>query len=398
MKFIVAAPELLEHLSKVSGAIVSKPVLPILDNFLFDIKSGTLTISTTDLETSMSTSLKVESKDDIIVAIPSRLLIDTVKMLNDQPITFTVNEETFGIELGTANGRYKLAGQSGTDFPKVPEIESESAFSMPSNVLLRCISKTLFATGNDDLRLNLTGVFVELYNDSINFVATDANRLVKLTRHDIKPGMEHTFILPKKALNLLKSSLSNDVTPIQIDFNKSNVFFTSNNLKLSCRLIDEKYPDYKAVIPQDNNNIVGINRIDFLETVSAPLSDDIEVELYDGIDLVGPCKENGYIAGSLYYRNTTCVSIQHIKDTHYPKEGIIQREKDSQGREDYVFMMIADKDGIIYRRGQCLDDQPRIKEFLEHLKDIGFPPKYVYGGINFVIVEFKKDEINSRFL
>ena len=207
MKFIVAAPELLEHLSKVSGAIVSKPVLPILDNFLFDIKSGTLTISTTDLETSMSTSLQVESKEDILVAIPSRLLIDTVKMLNDQPITFTVNDETYGIELGTANGRYKLAGQSGADFPKVPEIESESAFSMPSNVLLRCISKTLFATGNDDLRLNLTGVYVELYNDSLNFVATDANRLVKLTRHDIKPGMEHTFILPKKALNLLKSSM-----------------------------------------------------------------------------------------------------------------------------------------------------------------------------------------------
>ncbi len=267
MKFIVAAPELLEHLTRVSGAIVSKPVLPILDNFLFDIKGGNLTISTTDLETSMSTSLKVESKDDILVAIPSKLLIETVKMLNDQPITFTVNEDTYGIELSTSYGRYKLAGQSGTDFPKVPEIDSENSFAMPSNVLLRCISKTIFATGNDDLRLNLTGVFVELSPESVNFVATDANRLVKLTRTDIKPGLEHNFILPKKALNLLKSSLTNDVTPIQIDFNKSNVFFTTDSLKLSCRLIDEKYPDYKAVIPQDNNNIVGINRIDFLETV-----------------------------------------------------------------------------------------------------------------------------------
>lgn len=267
MKFIVAAPELLEHLTRVNGAIVSKPVLPILDNFLFDIKGGILTISTTDLETSMSTSLKVESKEDILVAIPSRLLMDTVKMLNEQPITFTVNEDTYIIELSTAFGRYKLAGQSGADYPKVPEIESENSFTIPSNVLLRCISKTIFATGNDDLRLNLTGVFVELSDKGINFVATDANRLVKLTRNDVKPGLEHSFILPKKALNLLKSSLTNDVTPIQVDFNKSNVFFTTNNLKLSCRLIDEKYPDYKAVIPQDNNNIIGINRIDFLETV-----------------------------------------------------------------------------------------------------------------------------------
>ncbi len=141
------------------------------------------------------------------------------------------------------------------------------------------------------------------------------------------------------------------------------------------------------------------NKIDFLETFSAPLSDDIEVELYDGIDLVGPCAENNYNAkGRLYYSNNMCVNQQHIKDTHYSKEGIIRREKDSQGREDYIFMMIADKDGIIYKAGQCLDDQPRIKDFLENLKDIGFPPKYVYGGINFVIVEFKKDEINSKFL
>src|SRR5688572_18703969 len=267
MKFIVAAPELLEHLTRVSGAIVSKPVLPILDNFLFDIKGGNLTISTTDLETSMSTSLKVESKDDILVAIPSRLLIDTVKMLNEQPITITVNEENFGIELSTAYGRYKLAGQSGVDFPKVPEIKSENSFALPSNVLLRCISKTLFATGNDDLRLNLTGVYVVLFNVSVNFVSTDVNCLVKLNRFDFKVGIIHSFILPKKDLNLLRTSLTNDITPIQIDFNRSNVFFTTSDLKLSCRLIDEKYPDYKAVIPQDNNNIVGINRMEFLETV-----------------------------------------------------------------------------------------------------------------------------------
>jgi DNA polymerase-3 subunit beta len=267
MKFIVAAPDLLEHLLKVNGAIVSKPVLPILDNFLFDIKSGILTISTTDLETSMSTTLKVEANEDILVAMPSRLLMETVKGLGEQPVTFTVNDDTQAIELSTVNGRYKLSGQSGMDFPKVPQVESEKSFTMPSNVLLRCITKTIFSTGNDELRINLTGVYVELSEESLNFVATDANRLVRLTRTDVKPGMEHSFILPKKALNLLKSSLSNDVTPVQIDFNKSNVFFTTNNLKLSCRLIDERYPDYRAVIPAENNNIISINRIEFLETV-----------------------------------------------------------------------------------------------------------------------------------
>ncbi len=267
MKFLISAPVLLEHLLKVNGAIVSKPVLPILDHFLFDIKNGKLTISTTDLETSMSTSLDVESKEDILVAIPSRLLLDTVRSIPEQPLTITVNEDNFLIELSTANGRYKLNGLNGIDYPKIPEIESENSFTMPSNVLLRCISKTVFATGNDELRLNFTGVFVEMSQEEINFVATDANRLVRITRKDIKPGLEHSFILPKKALNLLKSTLSNDVTPIQIDFNQSNAFFTSNNLKLSCRLIDEKYPEYRAVIPQENNNIISIDRQEFFESV-----------------------------------------------------------------------------------------------------------------------------------
>jgi DNA polymerase III subunit beta len=267
MKFLISAPLLLEHLLKVNGAIVSKPILPILDHMLFDIKDGVLTISTTDLETSMSTNLNVESKENVTVAIPAKLLIDTLRSLPDQPITMTVNEDTYAIAINTANGKFDLPGQNGIDFPKIPNIESDNSFSMPSNVLLRSIVKTVFATGNDDLRLNLTGVFVEIGQNDLSFVATDANRLVKVTRTDVKPGLEHSFILPKKALNLLKSSLSNDVTPIQLDFNKSNVFFTSNNLKLSCRLIDEKYPDYKAVIPLENNNIISINRIEFLDTV-----------------------------------------------------------------------------------------------------------------------------------
>ncbi len=267
MKFLISAPVLLEHLTKVNGAIVSKPVLPILDHFLFNIKDGKLTISTTDLETSMSSTFDVEAKEDILVAIPSKIILDTVRSIGDQPITFTVVEEGFAVEMSTSIGKYSLTGLNGIDFPKIPDVESDKSFSMPSNVLLRCISKTVFATGNDELRLNFTGVFVEMTNDEINFVATDANRLVRLTRKDIKPGFEHSFILPKKALGLLKSSLSNDVSPVQIDFNNSNVFFNVNNMKLSCRLIDEKYPDYRMVIPQENNNVISVNRVDLLETV-----------------------------------------------------------------------------------------------------------------------------------
>lgn len=267
MKFIVNTSALLQKLQVVIGTVASKPILPILDHFLFDIKDGILTITSTDLETSMSTSMEVQSEQNCIVAVPSRLTMDTLKSLPNQPITFTLDEKTHAIELRSENGRYKLSGQPGEDFPKTPEMDSENSFEMNSMTLLSCISKTIFATGNDDLRLNLTGVYVELFKDSANFVATDANRLVRLKRNDVKPGVQHSFILPKKALNLLKSTLADDESTVQIDYNTNNAFFTFGDVKLICRFVDERYPEYGAVIPDKNPNVLTINRMDFLNSV-----------------------------------------------------------------------------------------------------------------------------------
>lgn len=251
----------------IDGVVVSKPIIPILENFLFDIKNGELAISSTDLETSMTTSIKVEANEDIKIAIPSKLTLDTLKNLPEQPLTFTIINETSGVEINTGSGRYKLSGQNGDDFPKIPVVESDKSFTIPSNILLKAISKTVFATSNDELRLNLTGVYVQLFKDEILFVATDANRLVRYKRADIKPGVEETFIIPKKALNLLKSSLPNDETPVKVDFNKSNAFFNFGGVSLTCRLIDERYPDYKAVIPTENPNRLTIPRLEFLNAI-----------------------------------------------------------------------------------------------------------------------------------
>jgi DNA polymerase-3 subunit beta len=267
MKFIVPSNVLLSQLSMISGVIVSKPVLPILENFLFDINDGELTVSATDLETSMSTKLKVEAKENIKVAVPSKLTMDILRQLADQPLTFTINEENQSIELSTNSGRYKLAGQSADDFPVMPEMNSEMSIDIPSNVLSRAINKTIFATGMDELRPNLLGVFVELSEDGTNFVATDANRLVKFTRSEIKGKSENNFIIPKKALNLLKSGLATDEDNVRIDYNKTNVFFSYGEMKLICRLIDERYPDYRNVIPADNNNVLKVNRMDLLNSV-----------------------------------------------------------------------------------------------------------------------------------
>jgi len=267
MKFIANTTSLVEHLQKISGTLVTKPTLPIIENFLFVIDGNSLSITCTDLETSMTTQMEIESEGKISVAIPSRLTIDTLKSLPNQPLTFTIDEKTFQVQIQSEFGNYKLAGQPGKDFPKLPETESESSFTIASETLQNCIAKTIFAAGTDELRLNLTGVFVELEEDKITFVATDANRLVKVVRTDVKPGVQHSFILPKKALNLLKTSLMGNSIPVQIDYNRSNAFFVFGDTKLICRFIDEKYPDYNAVIPQDNKNILIMNREDMHNTV-----------------------------------------------------------------------------------------------------------------------------------
>jgi len=267
MKFIVNTNQLLNKLQEISGTIVSKPVIPILDHFLFDIKDGVLTATGTDLETSMSTSLDVQSDADVTIAVPSKMCMDTLKALPNQPVTFTVQSDKNIIELKSEFGRYKLIGQNADDFPKIPEPTAENSFNMASGVLSSSIAQTIFASGNDELRLSLTGVFVQLFKDNAVFVATDANRLVKVERADISPGVEANFILPKKALNLLKTNLPQDDTDCKVDFNESNAFFAFGDVRLICRLIDERYPDYKAVIPTENPNKLSINRQDFLNSV-----------------------------------------------------------------------------------------------------------------------------------
>lgn len=246
--------------------MVSKPLLPILDHFLFEISGNNLKVTSTDLETSMITQLQVEADEDINVAVPSRLTMDTLKNLPNQPVTFTVDDKN-NIEIKSEFGRYKLTGQNADDFPSLPEIDSPTSFELGTDILLDCISKSIFATGNDDLRLNLTGVYVEMNNDYLTFVATDANRLVRVMRMDISPGTESSFILPKKALNLLKSTLAGAPANVEIQFNETYAYFKFDSTQLICRLIDDKYPDYNAVIPNNNDNELVIERSDLFNSL-----------------------------------------------------------------------------------------------------------------------------------
>jgi len=266
MKFSVSSSDLLKQLQIAGGAIGSNPVLPILEDFLFSVADNKLTISATDLETSIINEIEVMSDGNGVVAVPAKILLDTLKALPQQPITFSVNDENYGIEITSAYGKYKLAGEDGKDFPKIPEASSVDTISIQAPALSQAISKTLFATSNDELRPAMTGVYFQVDFNKLTFVATDAHKLVKYTFTDIKSEVSTSFIVPKKALNLLKGALPSG-DEVKLSFDKSNAFFSFGNVNLICRLIDAKYPDYNAVIPVDNPHLLSSSRSDFMNSL-----------------------------------------------------------------------------------------------------------------------------------
>ncbi len=266
MNFIVSSSYLLKNLNAISGVITSNPVVPILENVLFEIESGNLLITASDLQTSVIVELQVESKEDGSVAIPAKILIETLKNLPEQPVTFSIDDQNYNIEINSDNGKYKLAGENSADFPKVPTLNDGFSSSIDSVVLNSAISNTIFSTSTDELRPAMTGIFFKLSNSSGTFVSTDGHRLVKYIRTDIKGDeVDHDMIIPRKSLNLLKSVIPSDKsTDINLEFNASNAFFSFENVKMVCRLIDERYPDYDNVIPSDNSNIVILDRSEIL--------------------------------------------------------------------------------------------------------------------------------------
>ncbi|WP_452228256.1 MULTISPECIES: DNA polymerase III subunit beta [unclassified Lacinutrix] len=266
MKFIVSSTYLLKQLQVLGGVINSSNTLPILDNFLFELNHNELTVSASDLETTMSSKLDVESDNEGSVAVPARLLLDTLKTFPEQPLTFVV-EENNTIEISSNHGKYALAYADGAEFPKAVALENPSSTTISGDILATAISKTIFAAGNDDLRPVMSGVFFQFSTEGLTFVATDAHKLVKYTRSDVQASQVAEFIMPKKPLNLLKGILAASDDAVTIEYNDSNAKFTFENTELVCRLIDGKYPNYEAVIPKENPNKLSIDRTQFLNSV-----------------------------------------------------------------------------------------------------------------------------------
>ncbi|HEY9006474.1 DNA polymerase III subunit beta [Ohtaekwangia sp.] len=264
MKFIVNSAYLLKQLSNINGVITTNPVVPILENFLFELEKGSLTVTASDLQTSMITDIQVESKEKGSIAVPARILLDTLKNLPEQPVTFSIDDSTYSVEIISDNGRYKLSGENATDFPKVPTVSNDFSAEISTEVLSRAVNNTIFATSNDELRPAMTGVYVNLGDKNTTFVATDGHRLVRYRRADVKSDNGNSIIIPRKALNLLKATLPSENTEVSLNFNMSNAFFKFGNIKMICRLIDERFPDYDNVIPSGNNIKMTIERNDLL--------------------------------------------------------------------------------------------------------------------------------------
>ncbi len=262
MKFIVSSSSLLKHLQQISGVINANTVLPILEDFLFEIQDKKLNVVATDLETVMRVQMEVESKASGKVCIPAKILLDSLKNIPDQPLTFNI-DKNFAVEITSDNGKYKVMGENPDNFPKEPPADDTTGFAMTSSALLTAINKTLFAVSNDDLRPAMTGVFFELSKDGVQFVATDAHRLVRYKRLDTNASKTDSFIVPKKPLNLLKNALPDNEDELTISYNNNHLFVIHGSTQMICRLIDARFPDYKVVIPSDNPYKLIVNKGDF---------------------------------------------------------------------------------------------------------------------------------------
>jgi DNA polymerase-3 subunit beta len=274
MKFIVSSTELLSHLQAISRVINSKNSLPILDNFLFHLEGSKLTLTASDIETTLITSMEVDSSEgNGKVAVASRLLLDTLREFSDQPLTFSINDSNLAMVITSSNGSYNFIGQSGDEYPRLPELQSDArTLDLSVANLLSGISKTLFCTADDELRPVMNGIFFDITYNNLTLVATDAHKLVRFRTVQTSTSVQEdegsvTFILPKKPATMLKNILPKESGEVQIHFDKKNAHFKLANYTIICRQIEGRFPNYNAVIPNNNPNKIIIDRSTLLNAM-----------------------------------------------------------------------------------------------------------------------------------
>ncbi len=270
MKFIISSSELLGHLTAVSKVISSKHTLPILDNFLFDLKNSELTITASDLESTMISKIELENAEgEGSLAVEARRLTTILKEFPEQPLTFNINMENLQVDIVSSNGKFTIVGQDAEEFPQLTSVDEEQVVELKvsSNLLSVGINKTLFATGDDELRPVINGISLKLEPGELTFAASDSHKLVRYKRMDIENEIEEQIILPKKPANLLKNILPTDDTEITLKTDMRTAIFSINGYELICKLIEGNFPNYDAIIPEQSSQKVIINRLDLFNTI-----------------------------------------------------------------------------------------------------------------------------------
>lgn len=317
MKFVVSSATLLSHLQAISRVINSKNSLPILDCFLLELDGNVLTITAADNETRLETKVEVNSSEGTgSLAINSKNLLDPLRELPDQPLTFDVNDETLEIYIYYHNGKYNFVGLKGDEYPRPKELkESAIELNIPAETLFNGINRTVFATADDELRPVMNGIYFDITTDDLTFVASDGHKLVRVIHKDVKGDGRSSFILPKKPANLLRSLLPKENGTVDVKFDENNAYITMSNFVMICRFVEGRYPNYNSVIPQNNPNNVTLDRLALLNAlkrvsvfsnpasslVKLQLSEDKIVVSAQDIDFLTsaeemiPCQYNGNV-------------------------------------------------------------------------------------------------------
>lgn len=294
MRFVVSSTALLSHLQSISKVINSKNTLPILDCFLLELNGSILTLTAADTETRLVTSLEVgEVVGSGKLAINAKNLLDPLKELPEQPLTFEINDENLEIFIYFHNGKYNFIGQSGEEYPQ-PRALNESAIDLTikPDVLFSAINKTLFASADDELRPVMNGIYFDITTDDVTFVASDGHKLVRFKTIATKGSERASFILPKKPSNLLRSILPKESEEVNIKFDENNAYIQMSSYTMTCRFIEGRYPNYNSVIPQNNPNKVVLDRLSFLNALkrvsvfSNPASSLVKLQLSNSQVLV----------------------------------------------------------------------------------------------------------------
>ena len=288
MKFTISSSALLSLLATTGKVISNKSSLPILEYFLMNLKDGVLTVTTSDLETTLIGSISVENvEQEGTIAAPAKLMLDSLKEFAEMPLTIEVNDTTWEIKITWASGHLSIPGASAVSYPSVQTLGAESkVITLDVDTLINGISHTIFATADDELRPVMNGVYFDFQPESLTFVATDAHKLVKFSAEQSN-DFAASFILPKKPSNLLRNLLAKEEDAVEVTFDAKNVTFQLKNFKLVCRLIEGNYPNYNAVIPTANPNKVLVDRVEFLNGIkrvavcSNPTTNLIRMDIAD---------------------------------------------------------------------------------------------------------------------